>query len=336
MSQHGGRRSIAVLNATTEFHPLTWTPVDTAAADFARITLGQIALMFGLPAYMLGAPTDSSTYANVESRMIELYQLTLLPWIGRIEAVLDAQLPPGHRGAHRDRRPVAGRHEDPVRDLRDRPRQGDLDRRRGAGAGGPPTAARSAAAMTTTSSTPRSAPLELRVPDASERIVEGIVVPWGETSFLTPDPKGERFLPGSLIADDRREGRPGQAVPHPQPRPGRRPGGRVETGSRRSGVGRSSGSAPAPTATTCWPRSATACSTRSRSGSTRSAPDAAPTGPARSSRPACTRCRIAPIGAYDGARVLAMRTPARDGSSCRRCPDGRTSIAAAARSSTRR
>ena len=40
--------------------------------------------------------------------------------------------------------------------------------------------------------------LELRVPDTSERIVEGIVVPWGETSYLTPDPKGERFRPGSL------------------------------------------------------------------------------------------------------------------------------------------
>jgi HK97 family phage prohead protease len=40
--------------------------------------------------------------------------------------------------------------------------------------------------------------LELRVPDMSERIVEGIVVPWGETSFMTPDPRGERFMPGSL------------------------------------------------------------------------------------------------------------------------------------------
>jgi HK97 family phage prohead protease len=40
--------------------------------------------------------------------------------------------------------------------------------------------------------------LELRVPDMSERIVEGIVVPWGETSYLTDDPRGERFRPGSL------------------------------------------------------------------------------------------------------------------------------------------
>jgi HK97 family phage portal protein len=95
MTQHGGRRSIAVLNATTEFHPLTWSPVDVGAAEFARISLNQVALMFGLPAYLLGAPTDSNTYANVESRMTELYQLTLLPWIGRIESVLDAQLPRG-------------------------------------------------------------------------------------------------------------------------------------------------------------------------------------------------------------------------------------------------
>ena len=40
--------------------------------------------------------------------------------------------------------------------------------------------------------------LELRIPDRAERIVEGIVVPWGETSFMTPDPRGERFTAGSL------------------------------------------------------------------------------------------------------------------------------------------
>ena len=97
MAQHGSsQRSIAVLNATTEFHPLTWTPVDTEAAEFAKLTLSQIALMFGLPVSMLGGPSgDSLTYSTTELRMLELYQLTLLPWIARIEAVLDAQLPNG-------------------------------------------------------------------------------------------------------------------------------------------------------------------------------------------------------------------------------------------------
>lgn len=40
--------------------------------------------------------------------------------------------------------------------------------------------------------------LELRVPDTAERIIEGIVVPYGETSFLTDDPRGERFRSGAL------------------------------------------------------------------------------------------------------------------------------------------
>ena len=42
------------------------------------------------------------------------------------------------------------------------------------------------------------AALELRVPDTDERLIEGVIVPWGETSFMTPDPRGERFMPGSL------------------------------------------------------------------------------------------------------------------------------------------
>jgi HK97 family phage prohead protease len=41
-------------------------------------------------------------------------------------------------------------------------------------------------------------PVEWRTVSTDERIVAGIVVPWNETSYLTPDPKGERFLPGSL------------------------------------------------------------------------------------------------------------------------------------------
>jgi uncharacterized protein len=48
--------------------------------------------------------------------------------------------------------------------------------------------------------------IELRVPDIDERIVEGIVVPWNETSFMTPDPKGERFLPGSMTRTVREKG----------------------------------------------------------------------------------------------------------------------------------
>ena len=96
LKQHGNaRRSIAVLNATTEFHPISISPID-AQLDTAKMwTLRDIALAFGVPAFMVGAPGDTSTYANIESRMIELRQFTLLPWQRRIESVLDAQLPRG-------------------------------------------------------------------------------------------------------------------------------------------------------------------------------------------------------------------------------------------------
>jgi HK97 family phage portal protein len=96
MSQHGGtKRSIAVLNAATDFVPIALSPVDSQLDTAREWSLRDIALAFGVPAYMLGVPGDSSTYANVESRMIELRTFTLLPWIRRIEACLDAQFPAG-------------------------------------------------------------------------------------------------------------------------------------------------------------------------------------------------------------------------------------------------
>lgn len=96
MAAHGnGSKSIAVLNATTEFHPLTFTPVDAALIDAMAANLGELANAFGIPPYMIGAPVDSNTYANVESRRMDLTTFTYLPWTARIEATLDAQFPRG-------------------------------------------------------------------------------------------------------------------------------------------------------------------------------------------------------------------------------------------------
>jgi HK97 family phage portal protein len=96
LEQHGGsRRSIAVLNATTDFTPVAISPVDAQLSTAREWSLRDIAIAFGVPPYMLGVPGDSSTYANVESRMIELRTFTLLPWQRRIESTLDAELPRG-------------------------------------------------------------------------------------------------------------------------------------------------------------------------------------------------------------------------------------------------
>jgi len=96
MSKHGGaRKKIAVLNHATDFVPLTLNPVQSGLSEAKTWSLRDIALAFGVPAYMLGVPGDTSTYANVESRMTELRTFTLLPWIRRIEASLDALFPAG-------------------------------------------------------------------------------------------------------------------------------------------------------------------------------------------------------------------------------------------------
>jgi HK97 family phage portal protein len=96
LEQHGNTaRNIAVLNATTEFVPLTVSPIDAQLDAARQWSLRDVALAFGIPPYMLGVPGDSSTYANVESRMIELRTFTLLPWMRRIESTLDAQFPRG-------------------------------------------------------------------------------------------------------------------------------------------------------------------------------------------------------------------------------------------------
>jgi HK97 family phage portal protein len=96
MEAHGtGSKNIAVLNATTEFHPLSITPVDSDLVAAMSANLGDLANAFGIPPYMIGAPVDSNTYANLESRRMDLTTFTYLPWSARIEATLDAQFPRG-------------------------------------------------------------------------------------------------------------------------------------------------------------------------------------------------------------------------------------------------
>jgi HK97 family phage portal protein len=98
MKSHGGLgRKIAVLNATTDFHALTMDPAALQLAQMRDYATSDVALIFGVPTYMLGLAGQGSrdTYANVESRMIELCEFTLLPWTRRVEATYDAELARG-------------------------------------------------------------------------------------------------------------------------------------------------------------------------------------------------------------------------------------------------
>jgi HK97 family phage portal protein len=95
-SKHGqGNRRVAVLNATTDFKELTWSPVDAALKEVMQANLNEIANAFGVPGYFIGASDPNNTYSNLETRRLDLVTFTYLPWSSRIEAVLDAQFPRG-------------------------------------------------------------------------------------------------------------------------------------------------------------------------------------------------------------------------------------------------
>lgn len=97
LETHGTTRSIAVLNATTEFQPLSFSPVDAAMIDMKRFTLVDIAHAFGMPAWALDMSTDSTTYQNISDARSQLIDVCLQEWATRLEDALSSVLPYGTR-----------------------------------------------------------------------------------------------------------------------------------------------------------------------------------------------------------------------------------------------
>jgi hypothetical protein len=97
MEAHSGdRRSVGVLNATTDFTPLGLSPVDLALVEMRQMSLLDIANAFGVPVHMLGGNDGgSNTYSNAESRSMDFKQYSLYGWATAVEEVLSALLPAG-------------------------------------------------------------------------------------------------------------------------------------------------------------------------------------------------------------------------------------------------
>ncbi len=79
-------RSIAVLNATTEFTPLSWNPEQLEMVDARKFSLVEI----------VGADHASRTYTNVEQEDMQLLKYTLSGHLARFEQTLTLAYPPGH------------------------------------------------------------------------------------------------------------------------------------------------------------------------------------------------------------------------------------------------
>jgi hypothetical protein len=95
MGAHGGdRRSIAVLNATTEFQPLNLSPVDAALDQVKRLNLADVAFAFGLDPMTLGVGlANSATYTNLRDAWTNHRDFGLAPWTAAVEDTLSALLP---------------------------------------------------------------------------------------------------------------------------------------------------------------------------------------------------------------------------------------------------
>jgi hypothetical protein len=95
MLAHGGdRRSIAVLNATTSFTPLTWSPVDAAIGESKRLSIADVAFAFGEDPVALNVSlANSATYNNVRDAWVNHRDYALSPWVTAVQDTLSALLP---------------------------------------------------------------------------------------------------------------------------------------------------------------------------------------------------------------------------------------------------
>jgi hypothetical protein len=95
MEAHGGgRRSIAVLNATTTFTPFNLSPVDAELTQVKTLNIADVAFAFGMDPNMLGAGLqNSASYNNVRDYFRQHRDLTLGPWISALQDLLSSLLP---------------------------------------------------------------------------------------------------------------------------------------------------------------------------------------------------------------------------------------------------
>ena len=87
-TSHRRKRRPAVLTNGMKWKPITASAQDMELAESREQTINDIARIFRVPNYMIGARGDSQTYQNNESAGMHFVTYTLLPWLVRIEKAL--------------------------------------------------------------------------------------------------------------------------------------------------------------------------------------------------------------------------------------------------------
>jgi HK97 family phage portal protein len=89
------RGKIPVFTESVEPKTLGWSPTDAGIIEARRMSVDDVAMLFGVPAALLNVPSNSLTYATTVHRRRELVDLALMPWITRIEQSMSSLYPRG-------------------------------------------------------------------------------------------------------------------------------------------------------------------------------------------------------------------------------------------------
>jgi HK97 family phage portal protein len=93
----GPNREPAILPAGTQVVPLAWSPTDAQLNETRSLNLQDVANMFNLDGYFLGAPSSSMTYKSPGPMFLQLLRVTLEPILADLEGTWSsAWLPRGN------------------------------------------------------------------------------------------------------------------------------------------------------------------------------------------------------------------------------------------------
>lgn len=86
---------VAVFSELIDFTPLSWTPSDAQMVEARQMSLSDVANIYNLDSYWLGAPSTSMPYQNVQQASVQLVRFTLEWPITCFEAQFSRLIPRG-------------------------------------------------------------------------------------------------------------------------------------------------------------------------------------------------------------------------------------------------
>ena len=89
-------RSPMVTNALIEVTPIAWNPTESQLLEARRLSLVEVANLFGLDAEWVNAGQVSGTYQNIEQKGIDFLRHSAGGWLARFEQALSLARPRGH------------------------------------------------------------------------------------------------------------------------------------------------------------------------------------------------------------------------------------------------